>query len=69
MTEQPFLFGSGWIEVADGNDTGRALFDRHYSRHRYADGRKPRLYVGPGEKCVLLTPCARALLFGGSSRA
>jgi hypothetical protein len=59
---QPFLFGgSTWIEVRDGNDTGRAIFDRHYSRYRYADGRKPRLYVGPGEKMVLLTPCACAL--------
>lgn len=61
MTAQPFLFGDGWIEVKDGNDTGRALFDRHYSRYRYADGRKPKLYLGPGEKMVLLTPCARAL--------
>ncbi|WP_421849786.1 hypothetical protein [Oricola sp.] len=63
MSVQPFLpFQKDvWIEVRDGNDTGRALFDRHYSRYRYADGRKPLLYVGPGEKCVLLTPCARAL--------
>lgn len=61
MNQQPFLFGDGWIEVKDGNDTGRALFDRHYSRYRYKDGRRPKLYVGPGEKLVLLTPCARAL--------
>ncbi|MBB2973963.1 hypothetical protein [Mesorhizobium sp. RMAD-H1] len=61
MNIQPFLFGDGWIEVRDGNDTGRALFDRHYSRYRYADGRKPKLYVGPGEKMVLLTGCAQAL--------
>ncbi len=60
---QPFLFATSgaWIEVRDGNDSGRALFDRHYSRYRYADGRKPLLFVGPGEKMVLLTPCARAL--------
>lgn len=50
-----------WVEVKDGDDTGRALFDRHYSRYRYADGRKPKLFVGPGEKMVLLTPCARAV--------
>ena len=61
MNTQPFLFGEGWIEVKDGNPTGRAIFDNHYSRYRYADGRKPKLYVGPGEKMVLLTPCARAL--------
>lgn len=58
---QPFLFGDGWIEVRDGNDTARALFDRHYSRYFYADGRKPVLFVGPGEKMVLLTPDADAL--------
>lgn len=58
---QPFLFGDGWIEVRDGNDTARALFDRHYSRYFYADGRKPKIFVGPGEKMVLLTPDAGAL--------
>ncbi len=61
MNMQPFLFGEGWIEVRDGNDTGRALFDRHYSRYFYADGRKPKLFVGPGEKMVLLQPAADAL--------
>jgi hypothetical protein len=61
MTAQPFLFGDGWIEVKDGNATGRSLFQRHYSRYVYADGRKPKLYVGPGAKMVLLTACARAL--------
>lgn len=60
---QPMLALSSdtWIAVRDGDDTGRAIFDRHYSRYRYADGRKPKLFVGPGEKMVLLTPCARAL--------
>jgi hypothetical protein len=58
---QPFLFGSGWIEVRDGNDTVREIFERHYSRKRYADGRRPKLFVGPGDKLVLITPCARAI--------
>jgi hypothetical protein len=58
---QPYLFGAGWQPVKDGNDTARGLFDRHYSRYRYADGRRPRLFVGPGEKMVLLWPDARAL--------
>lgn len=64
MSAQPFLpdlIAATWIEVRDGDDTGRDLFDRHYSRYRYADGRKPKLFVGPGTKLVLLTPCARAL--------
>jgi hypothetical protein len=33
----------------------RGLFDRHYSRQRYRDGREPKLFVGPGEKVVLIT--------------
>lgn len=61
MSVQPFLFGDGWIEVRDGNDTARAIFDRHYSRYVYADGRKPRLFMGPGEKMVLLSPNADAV--------
>jgi hypothetical protein len=61
MSVQPFLFGDDWIEVRDGDDTARAIFDRHYSRYVYADGRKPKLFVGPGEKMVLLTVDARAL--------
>ncbi|UYQ70989.1 hypothetical protein OF122_13065 [Pelagibacterium flavum] len=58
---QPFLFGDTWVEVRDGNDTARTIFDRHYSRYVYKDGRKPLLFVGPGEKMVLLTPDARAM--------
>lgn len=55
------LLPGPWVEVRDGNDTARAIFDRHYSRYHYADGRKPRLFVGPGEKTVLVSPCARAV--------
>ncbi len=61
MNVQPYLFGTGWLEVKDGNDSVRALFDRHYSRKHYRDGRKPKLFVGPGEKTVLVTPCAKAI--------
>lgn len=61
MWEQPFLFGEGWIEVKDGNDTARSIFDRHYSRYIYSDGRKPKLFVGPGQKLVLLRRDARAM--------
>lgn len=61
MNVQPFLFGDGWIEVKDGDPSCRTIFDRHYSRYVYADGRKPKLFVGPGEKLVLLTKDADAL--------
>lgn len=50
-----------WLHVRDGNDSARELFDRHYSRYRYADGRKPLLFLGPGEKTVLITPDALAV--------
>lgn len=46
---------TNWYVVKDGNPIGRAIFDRHYSRHFYKDGRKPKLFVGPGQKMVLLT--------------
>lgn len=57
MTFQPHIkgiYGDGWIDMLDGNDECRDIFDRHYSRYVYADGRKPKLFVGPGEKMVLL---------------
>lgn len=64
MMVQPHLFATQahWTQVRDGNATARALFDRHYSRHHYRDGRDQSRFVGPGERIVLLTPCARALL-------
>ena len=47
--------GLYWLECRDGDDVCRAIYDRHYSRYHYADGRKPKLFVGPGEKCVMIT--------------
>lgn len=64
MTFQPHIkgiYGDGWIDMRDGNDECRAIFDRHYSRYVYADGRKPKLFVGPGEKMVLLDANGPAL--------
>jgi hypothetical protein len=58
----PVLFEDAvWVVAKDGDATGRALFRQHYSYRPYADGRDPALFVGPGEKMVLLSPCARAL--------
>jgi hypothetical protein len=60
IREQPFLFAGGtWLQVWDGNATAASLYDRHYSRNSKSRG-DPRI-AGPGEKIVLLTPCARAL--------
>jgi hypothetical protein len=58
---QPFLIGDGWLELRDGDDSCRAIFDRHYSRIVYRDGRRPKLFVGPGEKQVLMLADGRGL--------
>lgn len=50
-----------WLEIKDGHGIARKLFDRHYSRYFYKDGRKPKLFVGPGEKMVLMTSDQSAL--------
>ena len=50
-----------WFEVKDGDARAREIFHRHYSYRPYADGRKPKLFVGPGQKMVLLTRSLDAL--------
>lgn len=62
MPCQPALpiFDSTWIEIKDANPSGVALFRRHYSFQANAKQKQPH-FVGPGEKMVLITPCARAL--------
>lgn len=43
-----------WVQVRDGNVIALKIFERHYSKYTYKDGRKPKLFVGPGEKIVLI---------------
>lgn len=50
-----------WVPTKDGDAAGLALYRRHYSRRVYKDGRRPRLFVGPGEKMVLVSYDQRAL--------
>jgi hypothetical protein len=50
-----------WLSVKDGDDRALGIYRRHYSHRAYKDGRKPRLFVGPGEKMVLLTQNCKAL--------
>jgi hypothetical protein len=50
-----------WIAIRDGDPSARGLFRRHYSYRPYADGRDPELFVGPGEKLVLMTRDGRGL--------
>lgn len=55
------LGGGPWVPVRDGDPDALALYERHYSARRYRDGRMRRLFVGPGEKIVLVTPALDAL--------
>lgn len=50
-----------WFLAIDGDAHCREIFHRHYSWRPYADGRDPKLFVGPGEKCVLITESGDAL--------
>lgn len=50
-----------WKQIKDGNICARKLYERHYSCRRYKDGRRPKLFCGPGEKIVLLSIDEKAL--------
>lgn len=50
-----------WILAQDGEPELRAIYERHYSCYHYKDGRKPKLFGGPGEKIVLTLPDRTAL--------
>ena len=47
--------------TSDGDEYCLELYERHYSCKTYADGRKRKLFVGPGEKLVLRTWKADAM--------
>lgn len=55
------ILSEHWRECRDGDEAARAIFRRHYSYRPYADGRDPMLFVGPGQKLVMLTENADAL--------
>lgn len=50
-----------WLPVKDGDRRALALYLRHYSARHYKDGRARNLFVGPGEKLVLMTFQCHAL--------
>lgn len=55
---------STWVPILDGDETAAAMYERHYSSARTLAKRRARgtlLFLGPGEKLVLATPCRRAL--------
>lgn len=49
-----------WYAIKDGDPRGRAMLNRHYSARHYRY-KRPRLFIGPGEKMVLMTPLSNAL--------
>ena len=53
--------GQHWFPIPDGSPQGRSILDRHYSARHYRDGRKPRLFIGPGQKMALITTDGLAL--------
>lgn len=57
------LFGEPgqWVQVRDADPSARRLFDRHYSRRRYQDGRQPKKFIGPGSYVALVLPDVSAL--------
>lgn len=53
-----------WVPILDGEATACAQYERHYSAGKSLRLRRERgtkLFVGPGHKLVLATPCRRAL--------
>lgn len=60
-TGQLRIGNAEWVVTKDGDPDARAIMDRHYSRYRYADGRKPALFMGPGEKLALILSDLSAL--------
>ncbi len=52
-----------WVPILDGDAIARAAYERHYSARSALARRTARgtlLFVGPGNKLVLSTPCRRA---------
>lgn len=50
-----------WWPVDCCEATAKRLINRHYSKHRYADHRPVRRFVGPGEYSVYITACGDAV--------
>jgi hypothetical protein len=47
--------GPQWWLTRDGDEACLLLYEKHYSAHRYQDGRTRKLFCGPGDKVVLRT--------------
>ena len=50
-----------WYATKDGDEYCIEMYEKHYSCYKYKDGRKRKLFIGPGEKLVLRTINADAI--------
>jgi hypothetical protein len=50
-----------WYAIKDGAPEAFAMYHRHYSCVKYRRKNRQRLFVGPGEKIVLMTNDSSAL--------
>ena len=50
-----------WWITNDGDARAAELYERHYSKYHYKDGRQPKKIVGPGEYIMLRTWSGDAL--------
>lgn len=60
-----------WVPILDGDATAAATYEGHYSSAKSRARRRANgamLFLGPGEKLVLSTPCRRALFAWRLSR-
>ena len=60
----PLLDIDVWVPILDGDDHARAMYETHYSSRKSMATRLARgakLFIGPGNKFVLSTPCRRAV--------
>jgi hypothetical protein len=61
------LTSPAWVQTKDGDPQGFQLFRRHYTFNPKRDQlsfwteKSETLFVGPGEKLVLISPCGLAL--------
>jgi hypothetical protein len=58
---RPFRDGPLWWITRDGDRTCLALYERHYSAYRYADGRQRKQMLGPGQTVLLRTRAGDAV--------
>lgn len=68
IRKMPSIVDGLWLPIKDGDPRAFALMKNHYSYQAYSDGRRQnlanrnrQLFIGPGEKMVLMTVDCDAL--------